>query len=52
MLYPIGRRVLTAEAGRYLPVRDPEGAYLGVLEVTQGIGEIQKLTGQETLLDG
>jgi len=37
---------------RYLPVRDAEGAYLGVLEVTQGIGEIQKLTGQKTLLDG
>jgi DUF438 domain-containing protein len=37
---------------RYLPVRDEQGAYLGVLEVTQGIGEIQKLTGQKTLLDG
>jgi DUF438 domain-containing protein len=37
---------------RYLPVRDEEGTYLGVLEVTQGIGEIQKLTGQKTLLDG
>jgi DUF438 domain-containing protein len=37
---------------RYLPVRDPEGTYLGVLEVTQGIGEIQKLTGQKALLDG
>jgi DUF438 domain-containing protein len=37
---------------RYLPVRDEEGAYLGVLEVTQAIGEIQKLRGQKTLLDG
>jgi DUF438 domain-containing protein len=37
---------------RYLPVRDQEGNYLGVLEVTQGIGEIQKLTGQKRLLDG
>jgi len=37
---------------RYLPVRDEQGTYLGVLEVTQAIGEIQKLTGQKTLLDG
>jgi DUF438 domain-containing protein len=37
---------------RYLPVRDQEGTYLGVLEVTQGIGEIQKLSGQKRLLDG
>jgi DUF438 domain-containing protein len=36
---------------RYLPVRDSEGTYLGVLEVTQRIGEIQKLTGQKRLLD-
>ncbi len=36
---------------RYLPVRDNEGAFLGVLEVTQRIGEIQKLTGQKRLLD-
>jgi DUF438 domain-containing protein len=36
---------------RYLPVRDEEGTYLGVLEVTQAIGEIQKLTGQKRLLD-
>ena len=37
---------------RYLPVRDEEGTYLGVLEVTQAIGAIQKLTGQKTLLGG
>jgi len=37
---------------RYLPVRDEDGTYLGVLEVTQAIGKIQKLTGQKTLLDG
>lgn len=37
---------------RYLPVRDQGGTYLGVLEVTQRIGEIQKLTGQKRLLDG
>ena len=36
---------------RYFPVRDEQGTYLGVLEVTQGIGEIQKLTGQKRLLD-
>jgi DUF438 domain-containing protein len=37
---------------RYLPVRNEKGTYLGVLEVTQEIGAIQKLTGQKTLLDG
>ena len=36
---------------RYFPVRDDDGAYLGVLEVTQLIGAIQKLTGQKRLLD-
>jgi len=36
---------------RYFPVRDEEGSYLGVLEVTQKIGEIQKLTGEKRLLD-
>jgi DUF438 domain-containing protein len=36
---------------RYLPVRDDEGTYLGVLEVTQRIGEIQKLSGEKRLLD-
>ena len=36
---------------RYFPVRNEEGAYLGVLEVTQKIGEIQKLTGEKKLLD-
>ena len=36
---------------RYFPVRDEEGSYLGVLEVTQRIGEIQKLTGEKRLLD-
>ena len=37
---------------RYYPVRSEAGEYLGVLEVTQEIGAIQKLTGQKTLLDG
>ena len=36
---------------RYFPVRNEEGTYLGVLEVTQRIGEIQKLTGEKRLLD-
>lgn len=36
---------------RYLPVRDDDGKYMGVLEVTQEIGAIQKLTGQKRLLD-
>jgi DUF438 domain-containing protein len=36
---------------RYFPVRDREGVYLGVLEVTQSIGDIQKLTGEKRLLE-
>jgi len=36
---------------RYFPVRDENGKYLGVMEITQKIGDIQKLTGQKTLLD-
>jgi uncharacterized protein len=36
---------------RYFPVRDDDGNYMGVLEVTQEIGAIQKLTGQKRLLD-
>lgn len=36
---------------RYFPVRDKAGDYLGVLEVTQEIGWIQKLKGQKRLLD-
>ncbi len=36
---------------RYYPVRDEEGKYLGVLEVTQEIGPIQELTGEKRLLD-
>ena len=36
---------------RYYPVYNDEGEYLGVLEVTQAIGEIQKITGQKRLLD-
>lgn len=36
---------------RYFPVYGDDGGYLGVLEVTQAIGEIQKITGQKRLLD-
>jgi len=36
---------------RYFPVRNEEGEYLGVLEVTQEVGWIQKLEGQKRLLD-
>lgn len=36
---------------RYFPVRNKSGEYLGVLEVTQDITDIQKITGQKRLLD-
>ena len=36
---------------RYFPVYSDEGQYLGVLEVTQEIGAIRKITGQKRLLD-
>jgi DUF438 domain-containing protein len=36
---------------RYYPVYGDTGEYMGVLEVTQEIGAIQKITGQKTLLD-
>lgn len=36
---------------RYFPVYNDAGRYLGVLEVTQAIGAIQKLAGQKRLLD-
>jgi len=35
---------------RYFPVHNAAGTYLGVLEVTQEVGWIQKLEGQKTLL--
>ncbi len=35
----------------YFPVRDENGVYMGVLEVTQRIGKIQKLSGEKRLLD-
>lgn len=35
---------------RYYAVRDTEGTYLGVLEVTEEISELRSLTGSKTLL--
>ena len=35
----------------YFPVFDDDGNYLGTLEVTQDITEIQKLEGEKRLLD-
>lgn len=35
---------------RYFAVRDPQGQYLGTMEVTQDITEIQKLEGEKRLL--
>ena len=42
-----GRRIYI----RYFAVRDKAGKYLGTLEVTQDITEIQKITGEKRLLD-
>ncbi|MDH5390551.1 MAG: PAS domain-containing protein [Candidatus Bathyarchaeota archaeon] len=36
---------------RYFSVRDKEAKYLGCLEVTQDITDIQKITGEKRLLD-
>jgi len=36
---------------RYFPVRNEEGEYLGVLEVSQDITEIQEIKGERRLLD-
>ncbi len=36
---------------RYFAVRDPEGNYLGTLEVSQDISAIKKLEGEKRLLD-
>jgi len=36
---------------RYFAVRDKEGKYLGCLEATQDITDIQKITGEKRLLD-
>ncbi len=36
---------------RYFAVRDPEGNYLGTLEISQDISTIKKLEGEKRLLD-
>ncbi len=36
---------------RYFPLYDDDGEYMGVLEVTQTIGAIQKIEGNKRLLD-
>jgi len=36
---------------RYFAVRDGNGKYLGCLEVTQDITDVQKITGEKRLLD-
>jgi PAS domain S-box-containing protein len=42
-----GRRIYI----RYFPVKDKQGKYLGTLEVTQDITDLQKITGEKRLLD-
>ncbi len=36
---------------RYFAVRDKAGKYLGTLEVTQNITDLQKMTGEKRLID-
>lgn len=36
---------------RYFAVRDKAGKYIGTLEVTQDITDVQKITGEKRLLD-
>ena len=36
---------------RYFAVRDKTGKYIGILEVTQDITDLQKITGEKRLLD-
>ena len=36
---------------RYFPVKDKTGKYIGILEVTQDITDLQKITGEKRLLD-
>ena len=36
---------------RYFAVRDPDGTYRGVMEMSQDITDIQKLEGEQRLLD-
>ena len=36
---------------RYFPVKDKDGKYLGILEVSQDITDLQKIEGEKRLLD-
>jgi PAS domain S-box-containing protein len=36
---------------RYFPVKDKAGKYLGIVEVSQDITDLQKITGEKRLLD-
>jgi len=36
---------------RYFPVKDKKGKYIGILEVTQDITDLQKIEGEKRLLD-
>jgi PAS domain S-box-containing protein len=36
---------------RYFPVKDKKGNYIGVVEVTQDITDLQKIKGEKRLLD-
>ena len=36
---------------RYFPVKDKAGNYIGVVEVSQDITELQKIKGEKRLLD-
>jgi PAS domain S-box-containing protein len=42
-----GRRIYI----RYFPVRDKAGKYIGVVEVSQDITDLQKITGEKRLID-
>jgi PAS domain S-box-containing protein len=36
---------------RYFPVKDKQGNYIGVVEVSQDITDLQKISGEKRLLD-
>jgi PAS domain S-box-containing protein len=42
-----GRRIYI----RYFPVKDKQGKYLGIVEVSQDITDIQQIKGEKRLLD-
>jgi len=42
-----GRKILI----RYFAVRDKQGKFMGIIEVTQDITDLQRITGEKRLLD-